>query len=177
VVQAAAGFQSCCVLDIFGPLRLGTNVRQQLDFPVMGFVSELFKKGEEPQQSYTDGVLGPMAWSQDDEAWFGQYRGQKFSRAYERTNVPPDSLISYAREVLNDAGWLASSLAQAKEIAKRDCGDPYLAEVAALTLGRIHFYLHKGKRRIIADLDGGKDVRRWRIEYADRVCEGIGFDR
>jgi hypothetical protein len=142
----------------------------------MGFVSKLFKKGEEPQQSCTDCVLGSMTWSQDDEAWFGQYGGKKFSLAYEWTRTPPDSLITYAREVLNDAGWLASSLAQAKEMAKRDCGDPYLAEIDALTLGRIHFYLHKGKRRIIADLVGGMDDRLWRIEYDDRVCEGIGFD-
>lgn len=143
----------------------------------MGFFSELFKKGEEPQQSFTDGVLGSMTWSQDDEVWFGQYSGKKFSLAYEWTKTPPEALITYAREVLNNSAWLASNLAEAKERAKQKCGDSYVAEIDALTWGRIHFYLHKGKRRIIADLDGGKDDRSWRIEYGDRTCEGIGFDR
>jgi hypothetical protein len=142
----------------------------------MGFFSELFKKGEEPQRSYTDAVLGSMTWSQDDEAWFGQFGAKKFSLAYERMKTPPDLLLTYAREVLSDSAWLASSLAEAKEGAKREYGEFYLAEIEILTLGRIRFYLHKGRRRIIADLEGGKDDRLWRIEYVDRDCEGIGFD-
>jgi hypothetical protein len=142
----------------------------------MGFFSELFKKGEEPQHSYTDSVLGLMTWSQEDDAWFGQVRGREFSLAYERAKTPTESLLAYAREVLGDAPWLASSLAEAKERAKRECGSFYVAELDALMLGRIHFYLHKGKRRILADLEGGKDDRLWRIEFDDRICEGIGFD-
>ena len=143
----------------------------------MGLFSDLFKKGEDPEQLCTDDVLGPMTWSEDDEAWFGDHNGRKFSLAYEWTKRPPDSLVTYAREVLHDADWLASSLAGAKERAKKECGDAYVAEIDALSLGRIHFYLHKGKRRIIANIDGGKDDRCWRIEYDDRTCEGMGFDR
>lgn len=143
----------------------------------MGFFSELLKKGEEPQQSFTDAVLGSMTWSKDDEAWFGQHGGKNFSLAYEWTKTPPEELSTYAREVLNDSAWLASSLAEAKERAVEQCGDFYRAEIEALTWGRIHFYLRTGKRRIIADLDGGKDDRLWRIEYGERNCEGIGFDR
>jgi hypothetical protein len=143
----------------------------------MGLFSELFRKGEEPKHSFTDGVLGLMTWSQDDEAWFGQYSGKKFSLAYESTKTPPETLTTYAREVLSDSAWLASSLGEAKEKAKQECGDFYVAEIEALRLGRVHFYLHKGRRKIIADLDGGKDGRLWRIEYSDTTCEGIGFDR
>lgn len=143
----------------------------------MGFFSDLFKKGEEPQPSYTDGVLGAMTWSPEEEAWCGQYRGQQFSLAYEWTKTPPDALISYAREALHDPGWLAASLAEAKARARQECGDSYQAEIESLALGQIHFYLHKGARRIIADLEGGPEDRSWRIEYGDRVCEGIGFDR
>ena len=142
----------------------------------MGFFSKLFKKGEEPQRSYTHGALGSMVWSQENEAWFGHYSGKKFSLAYDQTETPPDFLLPYAVEVLSDSAWLASSLAEAKEVAKREQGEFYLAEIETLGWGCIHFYLHKGRRRIIADLEGGKDGRSWRIEYADRVCEGIGFD-
>jgi hypothetical protein len=142
----------------------------------MGFFSDLFKKGEDPERLCTDAVLGPMKWSDDDEAWFGEHNGRKFSLAYEWTKTPPDALVTYAREALHDTDWLASSFTAAKERAKEERGAPYAAEVDSLSFGRIHFYLHKGKRRIIADLDGGKDDRSWRIEYADRTCEGMGFD-
>ncbi len=143
----------------------------------MGFLSDLFKKGEEPEQVCSDPVLGRMIWSEDDEAWFGEHEKKKYSLAYERTRTPPDALVAYAREVLHDTDWLASSLAAAKERARAEGYDNHEAELASLTFGTIHFYLYKGKRRIIADLEGGKDDRCWRIEFDDRTCEGIGFDR
>ena len=143
----------------------------------MGFLSNLFKKGEEPVTPCSDEVLGGMQWSEDDESWFGEFRGAQFAIAYDGAASPSGHLIAYAREVLADRQWLESSLADAKTEAKQAYGDFYQSEIDSLTFGRIHFYIHKGKRRIIADLEGGKDDRLWRIEYGDRHCEGIGFDR
>jgi len=143
----------------------------------MGFLSELFKKGEDPDNSWSDEVLGLMEWSEDDEAWFGEFKGTKFSVAYERMKRPSDTVVAYAREVLSDPSWLASSLAGAKSRAKEAHDDFYFSEIDSLSFGRIHFYLHEEKRRILADLHGGKDDRLWRIEYSERRCEGIGFDR
>lgn len=143
----------------------------------MGFLSDLFKKGEAPDTPCANEVLGSMKWSEEDEAWLGEFNSARFSLAYEGMKQPSAMLVTYAREVLNDRQWLASSLADAKGRAKRQYGDFYFSEIDSLSIGRIHFYIHKGQRRIIAELDGGKDDRLWRIEYADRDCEGIGFDR
>ena len=122
----------------------------------MGLFSNLFKKGEDPEQQYTDAVLGAMSWSEDDEAWFGEHNGIKFGLAYEWTKTPANALVAYAREVLLDTDWLTSSLAAAKKHAKEGRDAAYAAEVDSLTFERIHFYLHVVKRRIIAYLVGGK---------------------
>ena len=143
----------------------------------MGFLSKLFSAGEEPERFVSDQVLGQMEWSQDDGAWIGEYNGFKFGLAYEREKrVLVDPLVAYAREILNDPAWLASTLAAAKAAARKEYGKFYEAEIDGLSFGLIDFYLFRGKRRIIASLEGGRDYRCWRIEYADRTCEGIGFD-
>ena len=35
---------------------------------------------------------------------------------------------------------------------------------------------HRSGERILADLEGGKDDRLWRMEFSGDRCEGIGFD-
>ena len=146
----------------------------------MGFLSDFFKKGEDPEQSCADTVLGSLLWSEDDEAWFGEFNGHKFGLSYEGLKKPSEAVVSYAREILNDSPWLSATLAEAKKkkIEKygRKYGDQYKSEVESLSFGRIVFYIYKGKRRIMADLEGGNEYRLWRIEYNDRNCEGIGFD-
>ena len=142
----------------------------------MGLFSNLFKKGEAPVPTFSDSKLGAMLWSEDDEAWLGEYRGRKFGLAYEGTSAPRSELIAYAHEVLDDPEWLDASIAQAKQQVIKTYPEPSHDEIRSLAWGAIHFYRHKGARRIIADLEGGKDYRAWRIEYHDRQCEGIGFD-
>lgn len=146
----------------------------------MGFLSNLFKKGEDPAKPCSDGVLGLLQWSEDDEAWLGEFRGLKFSLAYEGLKQPSDVVITYAREILSDSSWLSSTLAEAKikQIKKygRNLSELHRSEVESLSFGTICFYVYKSKRRIIADLEGGKEYRAWRIEYSDRQCDGIGFD-
>src|SRR5579872_7423659 len=142
----------------------------------MGFFSNLFKKGEEPEQTCSDDVLGPLQWSADDEAWFGEHQGRRFSLSYELTKTPQEELRVFAREFLSDLAWLDSTLDEAKRSAKDEFEKFYAGEIEGLRWGRIHFYRYKGQPRIIADLDGGKDDRTWRIEYSGRECDGIGFD-
>lgn len=142
----------------------------------MGLFSNLFKKGEDPLPTVSDAKLGTMQWAEDDEAWLGEYKNRKFALAYEWKSTPTSELIAYAHEVLDDSAWLDASLAEAKQQALNEFPKTSHEEIKALAWGAIHFYRHKGARRIIADLDGGKDYRAWRIEYHDRQCEGIGFD-
>jgi hypothetical protein len=148
----------------------------------MGFLSNLFdvfKKGEDPDNTYTDEVLGVTTWSDEDESWHGEYRGLKFSLDYDRLKKPTEAVIAYAREVLSDPEWLLASIAAGKEKDKARFamyGGFYAVEIDGLTIGEINFYIHKGNRRMFIELEGGRDYRAWRIEYADRNHEGIGFD-
>ncbi len=130
------------------------------------------------KKTCSDAVLGnPTNWSSDDEGWVGQHQGMVFSLAYEMKRIPSEELIHYAQDVLGDAAWLAATLEEAKRNAKNEFESYYDVEINGLHLGEIHFYRHKGQLRIIADLEGGKDDRLWRMEFAERHCEGIGFDR
>jgi hypothetical protein len=142
----------------------------------MGLFSKLFQKSEGPLSTVTDFQLGTMQWSKDDEAWLGDYKHKKFGLAYEGKSTPTSELIAYAHEVLDDPAWLDATLAEARQQALKEYPGPLHAEIQSLSWGAIHFYRRKGVRGIIADLNGGKDYRAWRIEYRDRHCEGIGFD-
>ena len=142
----------------------------------MGFFAHLFRKAEDPDTNYSDPVLGPLEWSEDDEAWLGDFNSLRFSLAYDGAPRASEQVVAYAREFLADPQWLAASLAEAKKGAKDEYAPFYDPEIDALSFGRIHFHLYKHKRRIFAELEGGRDFRAWRIEFADRHCEGIGFD-
>ncbi len=142
----------------------------------MSFLSKLFDKGESPDPIFDDPVLGAMSWSKDEEAWAGAYDGFRFAVAYERKSTPAAELLSYTREVLGDGTWLIEALESEKQRALASAPSSAKAEIEALRFGLIHFYRHKGQLRIIADVEGGGDSRSWRIEFHDRVCEGLGFD-
>jgi len=145
----------------------------------MSFISkirEAFSPGEEPAREFVDPVLGAMRWSEDDEAWIGEYNGFCFALPYERKREPGSAVVDYARETLADPRWLNDGLAQARATAPRDFGQYYVDEVNSLIFGLIHFYSYKGQSRAFAELEGGRDFRCWRIEYSEKKCEGMGFD-
>ncbi len=134
------------------------------------------RKGEDPVERYEDDVLGPMVWSEDDEAWTGEYGGVKYLIAYGQQARPTDELLEYAREVLSDLSTFLGSVQLAKQSAAAK--SPWLAgEIAGLQVEILYFYTHKGAKRILADLAGGDErYRSWRAEFKGTDCEGIGFD-
>ena len=142
----------------------------------MGFFAHLFRKAETPERNYSDPVLGPLEWSEEEEAWLGDFNAHQFSLEYDGSPRASEQVVAYAREFLADPQWVEASLAEAKAAARDEYAPSYDPEIDALTFGRIHFYIHKRNRRVFAQLLGGHDYRAWRIEYADRQCEGIGFD-
>ncbi len=143
----------------------------------MRFLKQLFEKGEDPLPTVDDPQLGRMEWSKDDEAWLGTYRGLRFALAYERKAAPTPSLLSYAKEVLNDPRWLERTLEEEKKRWAAKVPPTVKDELAALKLGRIYFSIHRRRGRyIFALVDGGGDGRSWRIEYHGRQCDGLGFD-
>ena len=139
-------------------------------------ILSLFKSGEPPQDEFKHLILGSARWSGEDESWIGEYKGTRFSLAYEGRKSPDDELVAYALDILNDKVWVDSSIGEAKRQATAEFGPPYSDEISSLKLGTVHFYRHKGVGRIIADLEGGRDFRCWRIEWGGKKCEGIGFD-
>ncbi len=143
----------------------------------MRFLKKLFEKGEPPVPVVDDPQLGRLEWSEDDEAWVGTHRGFRFALAYERKATPAPPLLSYAKEVLNDPGWLERTLEEEKNRWAAKAPPSVQHELAGLRFGLIYFSIHKHRGPcIFAIVEGGEDDRSWRIEYHDRQCDGLGFD-
>lgn len=142
----------------------------------MGFLKNLFRKGEEPNKAWSDDLLGMTTWSDDDEAWHGEYQGQCFSIAYEWTTDPDPDLVAYAKEILKDHTWFEQTLEKEKIAAKAEYGDELADEIQGLSIGTIGFLIQRGQNAILASLEGGQDYRAWRIEFLGREFAGIGFD-
>lgn len=140
----------------------------------MGLFHPFRSKGEGPRKRYEDAVLGPMVWSEDDEAWAGEHGGLKYLLAYEGRATPGDELLGYARMVLADPQAFVRAVERAKADAAAE--NPWLAdEIAELRVGVLYFS-HQGTPGILAGLEGGKEGRSWRVEFGEEGCAGIGFD-
>jgi hypothetical protein len=142
----------------------------------VSFLEKLFDNGEGPLTSVEDSRLGLMMWSKDDEAWIGTYNGLRFALAYDRKAAPTARLLSYAKEMLGDPEWLASTLEEEKKKWAAKVPPSVKDEVATLRFGLIYFSMRKERGYVIADVEGGGDNRSWRIEFIDRKCAGLGFD-
>ncbi len=134
------------------------------------------RNGEAPAVEVTHPILGVLRWSPDEGAWIGSYRDIRFSLGYEGQATPSDPLVAYALEVMDDPGWLDATFSAAKQEAFKTFEAYYAEEIRGLTLGTVHFLRRRGELGILADVEGGRDDRCWRIEYTGRQCFGIGFD-
>lgn len=143
---------------------------------MLSIIRRFLRERPEPRDAVVHPLLGEMRWSADSGSWLGHYGGFRFSLAYEGMESPSEAIIAYALDVMRDAAWLASTLADAKEQALRTFEPFYAEEIRSLSLGEIHFSTFRGTPRILADLEPGRDFRCWRVEYEGRRCEGIGFD-
>jgi hypothetical protein len=142
----------------------------------MGLFSSFFKRGEEPEATVGDAVLGLMHWSKDDESWAGEYNNVKFQLGYYGTKFPDPTIIAHARQILNDPAWLPTVLAEAKTKEKNSMGAKmrqyYEPEIDELTIETVSFW---EKQRIFIRLEGGREYRCWRIECEGSKCL-LGFD-
>jgi hypothetical protein len=135
----------------------------------------LLKKREDPLERYNDDGLGLMVWSEDDEAWGGEYGGIKYLIGYDSQATPRSDLLAYARSILDDVPQLKNKIEQAKEIAIAENAG-LAKEITLLRIESVFFYHHKERRRILASLAGGLKNRLWRVEFEEDKFEGIGFD-
>jgi len=133
---------------------------------------------ERPTPVIQDAVLGTLTWSPEEESWVGRHSGRDFSLLYDGSAMPSQPVREYALRVLGDHSWLDHTLAEAKTVAEHAYSPFYTSEIRSLVLGALHFSVHRTRGEyLLADLNGGRDDRLWRIEYSGVKCEGIGFDR
>ena len=142
----------------------------------MGLFDWLTGGGVRPKPEFQDEVLGTLTWSDDEDGWMGTASGFKFSLGYGSGDMPAESLVAYARELLATPEWLIQGLEAAKVRQHDEFGAQYEAELKELRYELVAIYQHKGNNRVIASLGPGRDHRAWRIEFSGRKCEGIGFD-
>ena len=142
----------------------------------MGLLDWLTGGGVSPKPEVQDEVLGSLTWSDDEDGWLGNASGLSFSLGYSKAEVPAESLVAYARELLATPEWLITELEAAKVRQRDEFGANYEPELRELRYELVAIYQHKGNNRVIASLGPGRDHRAWRIEFSGRKCEGIGFD-
>lgn len=143
----------------------------------MGIRSFLFGDKTKIRDEILDPELGRLVWVEDDESWKGTYSGMEFLLAFENgKDSPSQEVCDYALSVLAAPSILMDAL----EAEKRKYISKYPSsekEVVALQYEVINFYRYKSRaNRIIASLGLGENYRAWRIEFAENVCEGLGFD-
>ena len=143
----------------------------------MGIRSFLFGDKTKIRNEILDPELGRLIWVKDDESWKGTYSGMEFLLAFENgKDSPSQEVRNYALSVLSSTSILEDALEAEKRkyIAKYPNSEK---EVAALRYEVVNFYRYKSRaNRIIASLGPGENFRAWRIEFAENVCEGLGFD-
>ena len=83
----------------------------------MSWLTWLFgPRGPEPIGRGDDPVFGSLVWSDDDEAWIGEYGGYRIAISYSGTVVPAPELLAYAHQFLGvDGATFTRNLAEARE--------------------------------------------------------------
>jgi hypothetical protein len=142
----------------------------------MGFLATLFKRDTRPVETYLDPQLGKLRWSEHDEAWIGLYNGYKFAIAYYYDSLPAEDILSYAKDMLYEPRWLRDAIVNAMKDAMRGKNARYVDEIRGLKMELIHFYKFMDEVRIFVDFSGCRSFRVWKVDFRDRVCEGMSFE-
>jgi len=71
----------------------------------MGLWSYLFgPRGPKPVDQFDDPIFGPLAWTEDEEGWIGEYGGYRFVIGYSGASLPAPELLNYVRDFLGEGG-------------------------------------------------------------------------
>ena len=116
-----------------------------------------------------------MNFSEDDEAWSAIFNGLPVFVAYTKQSEPEQVLIEYAISLAQNVAWLEAELEiQARRYVLEH--PSYSDEVNGLVIAAIRADRHKAINTALIDLAGGSDYRSWRLEFSERICEGMDFD-
>jgi hypothetical protein len=139
--------------------------------------SFLCDPGAMPSKAWHHEVLGDTSWSEDDEAWVGEYNRIQFLLSYERDSPnPPDEVVTYAIEVLAPQFDLIGRIEQLKSDSVSVFPKNLQQEIPKLELENIQFYRDKGSCFAMACLLGGEDYRAWRFDIQDNELSNLSFD-
>ncbi|MBI3561947.1 MAG: hypothetical protein HY080_09570 [Gammaproteobacteria bacterium] len=141
----------------------------------MGFLATLFHTADRPQPTYMDSELGQLRWSEFDEAWLGFFKGFKYAIAYGYEDSPNEELLAYARDILSKPIWLKEAIDNAISEASEKFATTYFYEIRTLKLNCIRFYTNDDENRILVEFNGGKNSRTWKVEFRERLCEGMSY--
>jgi hypothetical protein len=123
-----------------------------------------------------DPVLGPLQWSEDDEAWVGKYGGYRIAIRYTGAAAAAPELLAYARKFLGqDGATFTQTLAEARA-AHADEFERWASEFAGLQVETLRFAMSNRGMGCFVDLAGGEPERSWRVEFDGMKCLGFGFD-
>lgn len=143
----------------------------------MSWWSWLFgPRGPEPVSRVDDPVFGSLVWSDDDEAWVGEYGGYCIAISYSGAAEPAPDLLAYAREFLGvDGAAFTRNLAVARKAHAHEFKQ-WASEFAGLQAEMLSFIVSKRGMLCFVNLGEGERDRSWRVEFDGIRCEGFGFD-
>ena len=148
---------------------------------MLDWLRSLLKEPPPPIAVVDDPVLGRLTWDDDAEGWSGTLDGQAFILAYQQAPEPTEELRKYASATLRERTMLDDGLRKEKEVllaALRESEGvrETVDEVRGLSYGSITFLARGNVLGVFAELEGGRDHRCWRIEFAEDECVGMGCD-
>lgn len=143
---------------------------------MLSLLRRLTKRAPRPELARDVPPLGILRYDYEQNAWVGRIEERSFGLSSRKGDQPSPMLVDYAVEALKAPGWLNAETDIARRAAIGEYPKEAAEEISQLSLGFILFYQRKEACRLIADLEGGRDFRSWRIEFRGRACEGIGFD-
>jgi hypothetical protein len=143
----------------------------------MSWWSWLFDPGgPEPVVRVDDPTFGPLVWSEDDEAWVGEYGGYEIAIGYSGAAAPAPELLAYARKFLGPNGATFARILAEERAAHAHEFKRWAAEFAGLQVGMLGFGMSKRGLGCFVNLLGGEPERWWRVEFDGMKCMGFGFD-
>jgi hypothetical protein len=137
----------------------------------------LCNPGAVPSEAWHHEVLGDTSWSEDDEAWVGEYNSIQFLLSYERDSPnPPDEVVAYAIAVLAPQFDLLGRFERLKADSVSGSPKNLKQEIPNLELENIQFYRGKDSCFAMACLSGGENDRAWRFDMQGHELSNLSFD-
>ncbi len=127
-----------------------------------------------------DPILGKLTWSEDDEAWLSDPQHENLGFVFHITGTPEPHavLLSHAADILRDRNqFMDKVMVCVKQEAELVAHlREYREEIAELRVETVCLFWGDRLNDGMIYFSGGRDYRLWRMDYANRQPQGVGFD-